>query len=409
MPHHRQKKPPATPAPVQATPSQSTTSAIPISKFLATMGVNTHFNFGMADKSNAYANVAAIEAHLTYLGIKNCRDTMALIGGQHPAAVMQAVNKVTGAKFCVIVWGDTAQEINDIKANTGILAAIEGPNEIDNWPVNYGGLTGQPAAAALQKHLYADVKPLGFPVFSLSIADASKITSAIKSMDASCDYFNTHIYTMWGGNGPLSSAIIWSINSDRPLAVSKPPVCTEFGWWTKPGNQGVTEAVQAKYLLTFFFEAYLAGIFQSYYYELIDEKPDAGGNSEMHYGLFRNDGTPKAAATALSKLTNVLRDAGIPLVGYLSFTLSNPNIRKLLMRRSDGDFVLALWQDQCLWDNGAHQEIAVPPVPVTITFGDPVKYISTFDPLSSVVLQATNPKTFQMNIPDHPVLLWITV
>jgi len=111
------------------------------------------------------------------------------------------------------------------------------------------------------------------------------------------------------------------------------------------------------------------------------------------------DGSPKPAGTALHNLTTIMADPGTARTKSLAYGISggNGNDNSLLMSKSNGAFLLALWNETDV----AHS--------VTLTLGDAAKTIRIYDPLtgSSASRSAANTNSLAVNIPDHPVLVEI--
>ena len=153
--------------------------------FINTLGVNTHL-----DQGDTYANTANVIANLHYLGVANIREGIAApIAGSSFVAVAQA-----GMKYTVVPFvGGNLKTVNLTsgialidqlnEAVPGSVIAVEGPNEINNWPVTYNGVSRLKGAVSLQKALYAAVH-----------ADAHLSGVAV-------DYFTSY-QDVTGGPGP---------------------------------------------------------------------------------------------------------------------------------------------------------------------------------------------------------------
>lgn len=403
----RGKHNPPPPPPPPPPPVVNSVQAISTWQFLDTLGVNTHFNYS---GNNAYANTANIESELQYTGIKYARDTVL---AHFPLAILQKVNAATGVKFDMLVYsGDYTKEITDLKTVPSIIEEIEGPNEVDYNPVSFGGKSGPQGAFNIQKQLWNDVNSFAafnaIPVDSLSIANPPSYS--VPNISAYCDYSSSHIYPMYGGNSNVAGALSWSINAASADTPGKPSVVTEFGWWTQPYSNGVSELVQAKDVLNFYFDAPLYNVHRSYLYELNDEVQDTSSTIEYHFGLFHANGTPKISATALRNLNAVLNASNFT-PGKLAYSLSNStNINQLLMEKSNGVFVLALWQDPVLWDSSSNRPITVANQQVLVNLNTAAKNISIIDPLAGTASSATFTSVagFTVQVLDHPVLIFIT-
>jgi hypothetical protein len=122
------------------------TSAVRVDYFLNTLGVDTHIDY----TDGQYANINADLADLQYLGITNVRDAAPNPANQGQANLGVAAN--AGIKFIFYADGGTdptlvVQQIhNFVLAHPGSVTGIEGPNEVNNQPVTYQGLTGTAGA-----------------------------------------------------------------------------------------------------------------------------------------------------------------------------------------------------------------------------------------------------------------------
>jgi hypothetical protein len=395
--------------------------AMPVDAFIQTLAVVTHVNY----TDGAYANVRNVADDLTWLAIRHVRDYSP---GTIPPFSTYVHLAQRGVKFNFLTGSNFAESIEQAaKLNTavpGSVAAIEGFNEINNWPVPYHGLTGTAAGLAVQREIYARVHATpelaGVPVYDLTGYDYK----SVETRTDSADYANQHVYPQ-NGEQPTYNA-----NGDRWMgsaiaAVKKfqlPLVITEFGYFSMPQAGwymlGVDEATQAKGVLNGYMDAAAAGVKRTYVYELLDEKPDPQSKSgEMHYGLFRNDNSPKQVAHAIRNLTSILnasttrRENGSAR-GTLAYTLSEMPVsgNSLLLQKKDGSFVLALWNETPIWDRATGTPVTSPPARVELDFGAKASHVDLYDPLVSATPLASHSDLHQLTveIPDHVILLEIT-
>jgi hypothetical protein len=393
--------------------------AMPVNAFIDTLAVNTHVNY----TDGAYANVRNVGDDLAWLGIHHVRDASP---GTAPPFSSYVYLAQRGVKFDFGVSTDfeaaIAQDARLNAAVPGSVVAIEGFNEIDNQPVTYQGLKGSAAGVAAQRDIYARVHGTpglaGVPVYDLTGFD-------LKSVDTrsnSADYVNQHFYPQ-NGEQPAYNA-----NGDRWMgsaidAVSKfhrPCVLTEFGYFSLPQAGwyalGVDEPTQAKGVLNGYMDAAAAGVTRLYVYELLDEKPDPQNKDNgMHYGLFRNDNSPKRVAYAIRNLTSIL-DAGTTrgteetaAPGALAYTLTGMPVsaNRLLLQKKDGRFVLVLWNETPIWDRAHGTPVTEPPAHVELDFGALASRVDVYDPLAGAAPVEThrNLRRLDVSVPDHPVLI----
>ena len=146
---------------------------------------------------------------------------------------------------------------------------------------------------------------------------------------------------------------------------------------------------------------------KTFIYELVDSATDIPfSDPQKHYGIFRYDLTPKPAATAIQNMIDVLRDKEKGRTRDLTYTIAGEGAHNynLLMQKSDGSHVLALWREEDMWDyvNGVY--VSTPNVPVTVTF-DGDKKLSVYNPLVGKTPQVTYGKTLSVDTLDSPLLI----
>ena len=395
---------------------------MPADAFIETLAVITHVNY----TDGAYVNVRNVADDLAWLGIHQVRDYSP--GGNPPFSSYVYLAQ-HGVKFDFLTGSNFAQAIGQAaKLNVAVprsVTAIEGFNEINNWPVPYHGLTGNAAGLAVQREIYARVHATpqlaGVPVYDLTGYDYKSVETR-----ADCaDYANQHVYPQ-NGEQPTYNA-----NGDRWMgsaidAVRKfqlPLVITEFGYFSMPQAGwymlGVDEPTQAKGVLNGYMDAAAAGVKRTYVYELLDEQADPQNkNGDMHYGLFRNDNSPKQVAYTIRNLTSILntgttrRANGAARGGTLAYTLSGMPVsaNSLLLQKKDGRFVLALWNETPIWDRAKGTPLTSPPADVELDFGANASRVDLYDPLVSATPLASHRDLRQLtvNVPDHVILLEVT-
>jgi hypothetical protein len=135
--------------------------------FIATIGVNSHVSTG----ANGYSSIPNVIADMNYLGITADRD-----GDNGDFSSLQSMANA-GIKFDFLFAGGGAftasaiqVELNVVHAlPAGSVYAVEGPNEINNFPVTYNGVGGLQGAINFQTALYsmahADTALPGVKVF----------------------------------------------------------------------------------------------------------------------------------------------------------------------------------------------------------------------------------------------------
>ncbi len=395
------------------------TRVLSAAAMLDSIGVNTHITY----TDGAYANLSKVADDLTWLGVRHIREGTP--GGSAIALSSYVRLAERGVKFNFVVHGDLDSSLRELDrfaaaAPPGSIAAVEGYNEIDNFPMRYRELTGSEAGLAAQRALYAKVHGApalaGVAVYDLTGFDLAHVTSRA----GSADFANQHPYPQ-NGDQPAQNAmgpawIAWAFDGVRQYGL--PIVLTEFGYFTIPQagwlRIGVDEATQAKGLLNGLFEAVRLGATRTYIYELLDEKPDPENtNGEMHFGLFRNDHTPKASASTIRNLTAILRagsaSASSQNFDSVSYVLSGmtPTCRSLLLTRQAGSYLIALWNVTPFWDRAAGKPLNAPPVSVQIDFGARARRAEIYDPTvsSAPLARHDSVQRLAVDVPDHVILI----
>jgi hypothetical protein len=267
------------------------------------------------------------------------------------------------------------------------VEALEAPNEFDKY---VGGRGWASRLADYDQALYRKVKSvpnlryLPFVGPSFSTVQASKLAGSQRS---SMDFGNVHPYT--GGRSPDPAHLKVELGRARAVSGRKPVWATEAGFHNalraRSGQPGVSERVAAVYLLRTFLEHFRSGISRTYAYELVDEKPErAGRNPEQHFGLMRNDFTPKPAYTALRNLLKVVGpNGGAPRLRPLRLGVSGPaHARSMVLQRADGTYVVALWRLASAWNTDRGRAIRVAPRGVNITLPG-TSGVRVVDPVAS--------------------------
>lgn len=387
--------------------------------FVKSLGVNVHLNYG----DTAYAESQTVLNAVAYLGFTRVRDHTPSLDAASIAPY--ALLAKQGITFDL----DLPSGAVDLKAAIGLLdgfaakfpgalAAVEGSNEVNLWPVSFNGLSGLPAAAALQKAFYAAVKADALlqkiPVFNTTLGGASQAQYAqLGTLSAYCDYGNTHIYPQ-GTQTPndyIAANVTWS----TPDTPGKPTVITEGGYFTMPGVaawEGVSPDVQARYTLDYVLDAAAQGIPATYLYELLDERPDAGNTDrEQHFGLFYNNGAPKPAATALHNLTTILADPNDSAAtgAGAAFTVSKlPSSGHVIeMTKANGASDIVVWAEPSLWDQATASAVAAPVCNVAVNLASTAAAVAVYDPMlgTAPVSQLTNANAVNLALTDHPLIV----
>lgn len=423
---------------------------VPVSAFVDSLGVNTHINF-TGPEFVGYADTAVITNSLRYIGFGHIRDSGRSFTADQVAR-LAAVARDSGAKLIVTPGSGGAvdlpvflQGMRDIEAQQpGALAGIEGPNEINNvfmakqWGVTYKG-----KKADMCKRAYAPVKSLQadmhkavkadaalkhVPVYAYTVvfvkhgmgdkgctADYDADLKAI-GPETAADFGNIHEYPFQGA--PPRKVLAKAL-ARKSHVTGRPVVITETGFATDQSVLSVpwlsvSETVQAKYTLSTLFDGFTLGARRTYIYQLMDHMPDNPATDiEKHFGLFYSDGQPKPAARALHNLTQVLADPGQGLPTHsvpVSYSLKGPGYvpgMQLLLQKSDGTYVLAVWAEPAIWDAGARKDVKAAEKQVEVTFGRDISQIAVYDPLkgASPISAAASARMVKIVVSDRPILI----
>lgn len=412
-----QGRAPASPSQPQAGERQ----AIPARAFLAGLGVNAHISW---PGHYPYADTEQVLVAMRYLGLSNLRDHI-------NASTLPAFDRLAagGVRFnlllhpkvevdTLITW---ASEL--ARLHPGSVAALEGPNEVDKWPVELDGLTGLPAAATAQRALYAKAKAdpvlARVPVYNLTVSGISRSNSAaLGDLSAAADYANAHPYyrsgqQSWGYSlKDPRYTLDGYIAAAQWTAPARPAVITETGSTTALQSPiGVDEAVQAKQILNSLMSAARRKAAAVYIYELADSHDNGPDDPESHYGLFRYDWTPKPAAHALHNLTRILRAPHGPTADQPppAYTLTGLPVHgaSLLFRKDDGSYDIVVWAEPDIWDEAQRRPIQAPSAAVQVSFGRSYRQIALYDPLvSDQPLQRFGPvSAVTVHLTDHPLII----
>jgi hypothetical protein len=392
-----------------------------VSTFVQNLGINTHLAYG---NTPYYGQPHSVISALQYLGINTIRDQPP--GYSHDPTTTAANDAVAaaGVQFDALLVGGGPVDITDTiagvaafeQAYPGSIAAIEGPNEINGWPITYEGITDNYAAGVqVTQDLWTAVRSnpslQAVPVYALTLSYGITGVAAgeeqLGDLAPYVTYGNAHIYdccNVWQGN-----MLQWLpiLKQDTP---GMPMVITETGYTTTPGH--VDELAAAKYNLNTLFENALNGIVKTYLYELVDENPSATDtNAEDYFGEFHNDWTPKTGATAIHNLTTVLKSAGS---GTASTTLNYsvtglPATGRTFLLGSSTAFDLAVWIDATVYDQTNAIDIAAPAYPVTVNLGATFANVAVYDPMIGTTPIATysNVSTLSINVIDHPLIVQV--
>ncbi len=361
------------------------------------------------------AKAQAVLDAFSYLGLHNVRTPLT-------GALVQAgsvADKLAQAGFHFDVLVGPGRPLADTlglasafaKAHPGAIAALEGPNEINNWPMTYSGLSGVDAAVSFVGALAAGARadPL---LAGASLYDFTGAMRSAATMRDASEFTNIHPYPQAGAQ-PFE----WIRARITTHAVpGKGIVITETGYSTTLGtanSSAVDLPTQAKMTLNLVADATLLGVSKTYLYQLFDY--GKAGSADAGFGLFDSVLQPKPAAVAIHNLTSILADPGAEAAGFtphaLDYTLMGmpPGAHSLLIEKSNGTYELMIWAEPQVWDAAKGQPVSASGSAVTVTLAGGPGELRLFDPLLSAQPQAVghDARTMTVMVSDHPVIIEI--
>ncbi|MBY5312064.1 calcium-binding protein [Rhizobium leguminosarum] len=388
--------------------------AVRINDIIRSFGIDTHIDY----TDGKYSNVGEVVKALDYLGLDTVRDHAPNSASDPNGQTHLGDAAEAGVQFVFSAQREVdpatvAQRLHAfVQAHPGSVVGIEGPNEVNNWPVSYHGLSGQAAAVTYQKDLSAAVNadPLlkNIPVLGFTgytVASAS-------------DYTTIHTYAK-DGDQPFSwlsreSGVQRAADPGKPLAITETGYHTSLTADTNGGWEGVSEATQAKLLLNTLMDGAALGSKQTFIYELLDAYSDPQGtNQEKHFGLFHLDYSAKPAATAIHNLTEILADDGAAKASFSTGTLNYSidgmpsSARSLLTEKSDGSYQIILWNELDIWNQASDTAIQAATTAVKVNLGASFDSVKVFDPVTgtTAIKSLSNVSSLTLDVVDHPLII----
>jgi hypothetical protein len=379
--------------------------------FVDTVGIVTHAHWGGTIWSSSDWETPFLET-----GVMNTRGKVGRgTGGKAALADLQKLFS-RGVKICATVT-DQSSGLDRVgtKANLDFLANSVGAQNISGIEsVNeYSNPSTRPAdwvtqLRSFQQWLYDTVKSTpalsNLPVIGPSIW--GRLTwdyTAVGNLEPKIDRGCMHYYT--AGRRPsiagspssrnsLGGATYYTmadaIREAKILAPTKPLWITEYGHPINGPNSPlsgyiITETAAAKYIARGLLDAFGNGVEKINIYSLIDDV-----QRSKYHGLL--DGSLRRRLTfyAVKNLIALFADSSAPFTpGTLDYTLSNvsSNIKQQLFQKSDGSFLLTLYQDVDSYDRANKRDAVVLPVSVGLSLGQAAS-IQVFTP--SIGAAATN-------------------
>jgi len=341
--------------------------ALSAEAFADSIGVVTHFGY----TDTAYGRAADVIERLSELGVRNIREAAPSKTG--PLADALRAAHTAGIQATVASGdpeSDPARWLADAAAVMGDgIAAVEAPNELDDrddpsWPSKLGSYMPALAAAARSE-------APGAAVIGPSFIDPSSRAQLPTDLPG---LFNAHPYS--GAELPEPTLDL-AVDEWHARAPGRGAVFTETGYHNaleaSTGQPPASERAAAVYLPRLLATAFGAGVARTFLYELVDEKPDPGlADPEQHFGLLRNDLSPKPAFTAVKTLIAAVRASpgprSGPSPGARLHAQGDERVEQLMLERADGSLAILLWRPVSVWDRDERQAIRPGRVSVELSF-----------------------------------------
>lgn len=410
---------------VSGVPTQSGgTPAKNVGTWVNNLGACVH----LAWAGTPYANATNVANALDYIGFYNVRDVFEP-NDQFNAGYATLLSR--GKHVNMVVGQDdipgAISALGQLEtAHPGGVRSIEGPNEVDNWPLSYHGQSGASADKAYQKALYQAVKAdslLGQkPVYMFTFGGLTLSNyQSVGDLSAFADYANQHIYYGGGqpayGWSPGDTTFHWQSWTDmaKVPAPNRQVVITETGASTSTGDGGVSEAVQARTTLNSLMDAERYGDPAVFLYELMDSSNVGPDDYESHFGLYRWDGSAKPAATFVHNLTTILTSGGASEAfapGALNYSVAHlPDewAGQLLFQGGDGTFYIVIWTEPDIWNETNNTPIASPTYSVDVSFGT-TNQLQVYDPAQGTsALETVSGSAITVKLTDHPIVVSVRI
>jgi hypothetical protein len=390
--------------------------------FIDTLGVNTHIPY----TDGGYANISNVIADIKYLGVDQVRDGISDgSGGSASISSYIAVAKA-GVHFTFNINATTTAGlqanialVNQVaEAVPGSVTAVEGPNEINNWPVTYNGVGGLQGALNMQSAIYSmvhsdpDLKGVAVDYFTGYNAGDVAVGPNPATTPGLADYDTQHPYPNNGGPPDVWVNRTQALGNENPA--TGPAVYTETGYSTNGGTTGdVNQSVQARYTLDLLMDDAKSGIAHTDLYQLMDAYKPGSPQGDDGYGLFDYNNDAKEAATGIHNLTTILADTGTNANTFTTKAV-NYSITDLpstgsstAIQKSDGASDIVVWNEPKIWNEATGTQITAPTDDVTVNLGATYQTVKVFDPLSSSspIETLSNVSSVSLGLTDHPLIV----
>jgi hypothetical protein len=346
------------------------------SAFLDSIGVGLHLNY----VDTAYGRQAEVIERLRELGVRHIRDAVPVNAPPLSQGLRAATDLGARATLVIDIKIPPRTGVADALREVGPgVEAFEPPNELDTsgLPDWSGRLRAfLPALRMAIRENGVDV-----PVVGPSFVDVANYRSVAPS---GYDMVNVHAYQ---GGKPPEAPLEEHLRRARELVPRRPIVFTETGYHnalaTRSGQPPVSERAAAAYMPRALLWAFAAGVRRTFVYELLDEKPDPQLlDPEQHFGLLRQDLSPKPAFLALRNLiAAVRRSPGTAGRSAVAPTISaSEPVERVVLERADGSFAVALWRPAAVWDRSTRRPLDPGRASVRLTWPEAVHDLTEVRP-----------------------------
>jgi len=144
------------------------------------------------------------------------------------------------------------------------------------------------------------------------------------------------------------------------------------------------------YMPRAFMENFRIGVKRTYFYQLFDQ---GSGND---FGMFRNDTNDfeaKPVARAMHNLTSLLGGGTMDFTAQdlpgLDISGDTKNLRKVLMQKAPGEYWLALWRGESIYDTKKKKDITVEPKDLTVSMKEQ-HHLTFYSDLKSEEMSSEN-------------------
>ena len=405
----------AAPAAAQTTDTAiAPAPASPARDFHDSIGMNVHVSYF----STAYGNFTKVRERLNELGVKHLRD-----GACATCTLQQDRQRLLaddGMKFTFIMAnpGSNVGSLGDLVSTveTRFPDAVAGLESV-NEPDMLGLLDWVSLTRTHQQDVAARVaaSPVlrGTPVLAPAVVKAVNRT-LLGDLTGSADLANLHPYP---GGRPAAENLPSALADAAVNVPGKPAWATENGYHnalaTTAGHKPTSEKAAARYIPELFLESFRLGVPRTFLYELVDERPEPTlTDPEQAFGLLRNDFSAKPAFDSLRNTIDLVEGANAG-TGSLRIKVdgASSGVRALLLRKTDKQYVVALWPTSPIWDPVARKELVPPTKALNVRFGEKVASVAVHRPVAGAapVHTVANPASVPVTLTDEPVLLDVTL